>query len=130
MSREIKFRGKRMDNDEWVYGGYFKNTEEDYVIHYIFTFENGAIPVHKGTVGQFTGITDRNEKEIFEGDILHKKIELDGGVEGKWIVVYGEAGFDIKNIGQTVGVQSMYLKKYWKHSYEVTGNIIDNPNFS
>lgn len=70
MKREIKFRGQRLDNKEWVYGGYFQNTEDEYVINYIFTFENGAIPVDKNTICQFIGLKDLNNKDIYDNDII------------------------------------------------------------
>jgi uncharacterized phage protein (TIGR01671 family) len=67
--REIKFRGKRVDNGEWSFGLPFRN---DYTNQWYL--RNGLswndIEVIPETVGQFTGLYDKNGKEIWEGDII------------------------------------------------------------
>lgn len=60
--REIKFRGKRKDNGEWVYGYLTCN------IPLIFNDKLGSYTVYESTVGQYTGLKDKNGKEIYEGD--------------------------------------------------------------
>lgn len=68
MNREILFRGKRVDNGEWVYGHLIKGATR-YVIQESIA-QYPQYEVIPETVSQYTGLTDKNGKKIFEGDIL------------------------------------------------------------
>lgn len=122
--REILFRGKRTDNGEWVFGD---------LVHFpdrtkIDTHKNGqpwrGYDVDPDTVGQFTGLTDKNGKRIFEGDIVSVKI---GGLKRKGVVFYEDIA---TRFGLAIGTEKnfSFLGRQMAKTYEaeVIGNIHDN----
>lgn len=95
MNREIEFRGKRTLDNEWLYGylvidkkGIYDNEEDWY---YIAGNSDAYCEVIPETIGQYTGLKDKNGKKIFEGDILKKQHYQDNKPYGneykevKWV---------------------------------------------
>lgn len=131
--REILFRGKRKDNGKWVYGFYALFASNKGLKHGIYTgAENGCVipyEVDPETVGQFTGLTDKNGKKIFEGDIVkewssHWKTPLKTEVNIYEVVC--EYLGSLHLIRKTeYGENSTPL--YRRSVVEVIGNIYDNP---
>ena len=90
MSDRHLFRGKWAG--EWYYGGYYAVQHESLLMHYITTLSGGRFDINPATIGQCTGLTDKNGKLIFEGDIVqweYKGCKENGIVKWdsyKWII--------------------------------------------
>lgn len=118
--REILFRGKRVDNGEWVFGYYVEQygAKEIYLpdgVDSELGFDHYSVIPE--TVGQFTGLTDKNDKRIFEGDILNGM----GGLH----LVYFDTSLAWFEWAKICGNWSESFSG-WASEYEVIGNIHDN----
>lgn len=130
--RDITFRARRTDNGEWVEGNlvWIKNLNNEpyqcFIISHLAYMEYGEFDdtyqVIPETVGQYTGITDKNGKKIFEGDIVYE-YNAKGERSVKKYVVMWEDLFVRWSIAEC---KAMYGNKYLAF-YEVIGNIHDNP---
>ena len=121
--REILFRGKRTDNGEWVKGDlYITHTGAHEIGSYDaeINIERFTFDVIPETVGQYTGLTDKNGKRIFEGDIV-SLVKHDGLI---YKVVYVPCRYELVN---SKGVNCFVLDIYKSENIEVIGNIHDNP---
>lgn len=142
--REILFRGQtrrkgekvRMDGtpveSNWVYGGIFPNNDDgDFAIIYQQEPEIEKFPVYADTVGQYTGLVDKNGKKIFEGDIVDYEDEAPGQYEyhDSLIINRGVIGYSEGCFYWTNAVNANLLDSVYKGvaDCEVIGNIFDNP---
>ena len=137
--REVLFRGKRADNGEWEYGDLWCNPYGKRAVCIVSPINDqgttGGNEVLPETVGQYTGLTDKNGRKIFEGDIVRLTDEYN---EIEWIaiVVFGNPnssccwGYSLCPIGKCESTSDilMWVDMEESGAYcEIIGNIYDNP---
>lgn len=144
--KRIRFRGKSLDSGKWIYGDLIENQGKYYIYHACTettlsdegnTITIVATKVQNETVGQYTGLQDRNGKEIYEGDIVEQIV-----TNGYGYGFIGEVSFDNGVFGikhktyKSYIVSSFVYSSEWNdghahgtvlYEYELKGNIYDNP---
>lgn len=122
--REILFRGKSVDNNEMIYGYLYRISEK--LNPFIMLINSGgeSHEVFPKTVGQYTGLTDKNGVKIFEGDIVSISKEDERGVV-RW-----EDSNATYVIGCDDNIDLSFLENLWGLDVEVIGNIHDNPELA
>ena len=136
--REILFKAKRLDNGEWVEGYYYQIWEKGYILWGMTNNMPDMVEVNPDTLCQFTGLTDKNGKKIWENDIVKFKFDNDdcpfpnkdtkkrlgkiffSDFRVSWSIAMGRKGSKTLNND---------LFKYVQNGsrVEVIGNIFDNP---
>lgn len=133
--REIIFRGNLKDNGESIFGYYFQkqnpfSADGFPITHYISDCPPFGAEVDPETVGQFTGLTDKNGKKIFEGDIVtqnwYDHDEPSDDSFGEVVFCEYDCSFSVMDI-QKDGIVPLGRCHAYHWEAEVIGNIHDNP---
>lgn len=136
MNREIKFRGKSLDNGEWVYGDLMHNAHRNkrasiLCVPRVINFPGQIcnVPIVKDTICQFTGLHDSDGKDIYEGDILADNECAIGAVEitpRNGVVIKRRLGANF-----SVALRSFTYDSDFNigqlSELKIIGNIHDNP---
>jgi uncharacterized phage protein (TIGR01671 family) len=135
MQREISFRGQRVDTKEWVYGYLFKIWERTYILWGTTNDIPNMIEVIPETVGQYTGLKDKDGNKIFEGDIV-RCVDKISGYEFTALVEFGNPnnkynwGYQLRHISgdkPNLDILLWNSMEYVGAFCEIIGNIHDNP---
>lgn len=146
MNREIIFRGKRVDNGEWVYGRGLQQCKDELGNEIVAIFTDVVksekyikkegrytlyyAPVKAETLGQYTGLKDKNGKQIFEGDILgyigKRKDNMNKVYHRKVVFHKGMFALLSKEL-PAYSALNYHCMEDGRSAWSVIGNIHDNP---
>lgn len=122
--REILFRGKRVDNGKWIEGYLFQIWDDAFILWGTTNDVPNMIKVDLATVGQYTGLKDKNGNRIFEGDII--QIPDDYHTYGEFVgekyeIIFAYGGFRFKP--KNPKSRGIWFEE--DMTYDVVGNIYD-----
>jgi len=137
MDRNILFRGKDVKTGKWYFGFYYKTLGKHYILGWTEPDSDSQQlrEVIPETVGQFTGLSDKNGVKIFEGDILRANSDVTSPDENEiykvdWNNKTAQFAFYYLYKGKNVIVDGFeFFDGFWdiENGFEIIGNIHDNP---
>ena len=115
--REIKFRGKEIETNEWIYGS-LVISETSVSIYPKKLYIDSSYKVDPDSVGQFTGLCDKDGRDIYEGDVITN-------TKAKGVVSFIGAGYFLKT--NSGGIDLRFLLRASRNPCEIIGNAFDSP---
>lgn len=124
--REVEFRGKNKYCSSWIVGYYY---EKNGIVKIKNDYQD--LEVDAETIGQYTGLKDKNGIKVFEGDIVRATSQLTGKSD-RYCLVFDETrlhfGFRVSRHGYFYNIDELLSEELGDEiDFEVIGNIYDNP---